>query len=251
MKDITIKHYQAKSIVTLVMVLWGILSFSQVKVTGQVLDDLGETVPEVIIYNNETEITVSDLYGNFEFDLPKGTHSLSFETDFYGIHKETVQVGNAPVRLVIILEDSNQLEEVVAIGYGTRKIKDATGAVANLKPDEANMRGTSTSVDQMLSGRVPGLQFKQNSSQPGGGGKTIIRGRNSIFGTTDPLYVIDGIPVNNTANSASSGANFSSPTRNPLNSINPNDIEHFCFKRCRSNSNLWSQRSKWSHYHYN
>ena len=75
--------------------------------------------------------------------------------------------------------------------YPIKGEPDITGAVSNIRADKTNIGGASTSVDQMLSGRISGVQFKQNTSQPGGGGKTIIRGRNSLFLNTDPLYVVE------------------------------------------------------------
>ncbi|SHG59902.1 SusC/RagA family TonB-linked outer membrane protein [Chryseobacterium vrystaatense] len=144
-------------------------------------------------------------------------------------------------------EQENKIDEVVVIGYGSKKIKDVTGAVTNLKASDANIGGATTNIDQMIGGRVAGIQFKQTSDQPGGGSQTIIRGRNSIFGATDPLYIIDGIPLSeeNTAANGSSlngAANFSAPSKNPLNSINPNDIESIAVLKDASATAIYGSR---------
>lgn len=144
-------------------------------------------------------------------------------------------------------EREQKIDEVVVIGYGSKKIKDVTGAVTNLKASESNIGGATTNVDQMLGGRVAGVQFKQTSDQPGGGGQTIIRGRNSIFGTTNPLYIIDGLPLSEetsaTNGSSLSGiSSFSSPNKNPLNSINPNDIESIAVLKDASATAIYGSR---------
>ncbi|MEJ7678208.1 MAG: TonB-dependent receptor plug domain-containing protein [Segetibacter sp.] len=114
---------------------------------------------------------------------------------------------------------------MVVVGYGTRKATDLTGAITNIRGEATNIGGASTGVDQLLQGHVAGLQYKQNTSQPGGGGTVLIRGRNSLFLNTDPLYVIDGFIVNSPSTPGTGDVQFSSPDKNPLNSINPNDIE--------------------------
>ncbi len=170
----------------------------------------------------------TDAQGNYELRVAPGSYQVVFSSVGYAAQTLPVTVGAAPVTLNATLRtDAQELSDVVVVvvvGYGSRRVEDITGAVANIRAADANTGGTSTSVDQLIGGRVAGIQFKENTSQPGGGGRTIIRGRNSLFLNTDPLYVIDGFIVNNPP-APTGDASFSAPDRNPLNTINPNDIE--------------------------
>lgn len=166
--------------------------------------------------------TTSDSNGNFSINVPSGSSILV--VSYIGFTTQEVPLSGQQNLTIKLAEEANSLNEIVVVGYGSRKINDVTGAVTNIKAENTNIGGASTSVDQLIGGRVAGIQFKQNTAQPGGGGRTIIRGRNSLFLNTDPLYVIDGFIVNSPA-APSGDSNFSSPDRNPLNSINPNDIE--------------------------
>ena len=192
------------------------------KIKGVIRDENKEPVIGVsIVQHNTTNGTITDMDGRFTLEVPE---NASIEVSYVGFTKQTLPVASKDEFNIILRENSQNLDEVVVVGYASRKVEDITGAVSNIRADKTNIGGVSTSVDQMLSGRVSGVQFKQNTSQPGGGGKTIIRGRNSLFLNTDPLYVVDGFVVN-TPSAPSSGMSFSSPDRDPLNSINPNDIE--------------------------
>jgi TonB-dependent SusC/RagA subfamily outer membrane receptor len=103
--------------------------------------------------------------------------------------------------LSIILEDQvNQLEDVVVIGYGKQKKSDLTGAIASLSSNELTKGGAVSNVGQALQGKASGVVVTQNSKAPGGSTSIRIRGTNSISGSNDPLYVIDGFPTNNGIN---------------------------------------------------
>ncbi|WP_221393722.1 TonB-dependent receptor [Dyadobacter sp. NIV53] len=125
---------------------------------------------------------------------------------------------------VQISDDTRQLNELVVVGYGTQKKRDITGSVSSLDSRDFN-KGVQTSVDQLISGRSAGVQVTQASSEPGGGVSIRIRGANSINANNEPLYVIDGLPINNSAVVPSSTVVTESAPRNPLNALNPNDIE--------------------------
>jgi TonB-linked SusC/RagA family outer membrane protein len=142
------------------------------------------------------------------------------EIDIYEISSETL--------VVSLVEDLNLLNEVVVIGYGTVKKRDLTGSVSSIREEHFN-KGVSASVDQLLQGTTPGLNIQQSSSEPGGGVSVRIRGNNSINAGTSPLYVIDGLPVDNSdnlpASSGEGGLGASLTPKNPLNALNTNDIE--------------------------
>ena len=118
-----------------------------------------------------------------------------------------------------------ELEGVVAVGYGTVRKSDLTGSVASISEENFN-KGVVTSVDQLIQARAPGVQITQSSSEPGGGVSIRIRGSSSINAGNEPLYVIDGLPINNSVPVTQNGAGYpaSETPRNPLNSINPSDI---------------------------
>jgi TonB-dependent starch-binding outer membrane protein SusC len=189
-------------------------------VSGTIKSSDGEPLIGVTVLEEGTKnATVTDLDGKFTLNVDPGS-TLSFS--YVGFQTKKV---SARSNLNITMSDDNKLlNEVVVVGYGTKKIEDITGAVANISADKTNIGGSATSVNQMLEGHIAGVQFKQNTAQPGGGGKTIIRGRNSLFLSTDPLYVVDGFIINSPS-TPSNGSTFSSPDRDPLSSINPNDIE--------------------------
>jgi len=127
--------------------------------------------------------------------------------------------------IVILDPVDRSMEEVVVVGYGTVKKKDLTGAVVALSSKDFN-KGAVTSADQLIAGKAAGVQVVQNSGEPGGGISVNIRGVGSINGGNNPLYVIDGLPLDNSSAVSGSGTNFTGmkTPRNPLNSINPNDI---------------------------
>ena len=121
-------------------------------------------------------------------------------------------------------EDSKSLDEVVVIGYGTMRKKDLSGAVASIKSEDL-MIGNPTSFSQALQGKLAGVQVNSNDGAPGSGMSITIRGANSFSTSSQPLYIVDGIPFD-AGSAPTSGANENNnTTSNPLSLINPNDIE--------------------------
>lgn len=118
------------------------------------------------------------------------------------------------------------LEEVVTTGYGTQRRLAITGSIASVNAEQANV-GVVTNVDQMIQGRAAGVNITQNSGEPGGGAQIRIRGGTSISASNEPLYVIDGVPINNIPTEASAvriSGNEPPLPRNPMNLLNPSDI---------------------------
>ena len=167
---------------------------------------------------------VSDAGGNFSIQAAKGeTLRIS-----YTGHTTQVIVLADETSLNVVLEPAALLlEETVVVGYGTAKKSDLTGAVSSVSGEQLRSSVT-TNIDQALQGRVAGVQVTQNSGQPGGAASIRIRGANSITGSSEPLYVIDGIPFQGDGTSVAGfdwagGANGQNRV-NPLSAINPNDI---------------------------
>ena len=190
-------------------------------VRGIVLDSSGSSLVGVnVVVKGTSRGTITDIDGRFTLEANSGD-ILVFS--YIGhLNKEMPVKENKDVK-VILKEDTKTLDEVVVVGYGTSRKKDITGSVASVKSKELNMV-TSSSVNQMLQGKVAGMSISQSSAQPGAGMSIKIRGGSA------PLYVIDGMPLQNNSTAdpgIESGKYGYKPgvDRDPLNNINPNDIE--------------------------
>jgi TonB-dependent starch-binding outer membrane protein SusC len=211
----------------LILLLFSVqLAFGQSKrVSGTVSDPGGQSLPGVnITIKGTTTGTTTDAQGAFSLmAAPEDVLVVSF----IGYKTSEIRVGAQTILTLTLEEDVATLQEVVVIGYGEVRKSDLTGAVASVS--EAQLRGSvTTNIDQALQGRIAGVQVTQNSGQPGGAVSIRIRGANSITGSSEPLYVIDGIPFQGDAVGTpgfdwAGGANGQSQV-NPLSTINPNDI---------------------------
>lgn len=206
----------------------GIETLQQVNaIKGQVVDSTGEPLIGVNVSIKGTgKGTITDMDGAFTMDANIGD-KLVFS--YIGYETQELTLKDRNTIKVELREDTETLEEVVVIGYGTTRKKDITGSVASVKADELNVV-SSSSVSQMLQGKVTGMSAIQSSAQPGASMSVNIRGAASPSGSNAPLYVIDGVPLqsNSTADPGLSGSGYgygSGADRDPLNSINPGDIE--------------------------
>lgn len=196
-------------------------------IKGTVKDRTGEPLIGVnVSVKGTTNGTITDMDGNFTLNVSSGNVLV---VSYIGYTTQEISVGSNTTINVMLAEDAKTLDEVVVIGYGTSRRKDITGSVSSVKADELNVI-SSSSVSQMLQGRVTGMSSIQNSAQPGAGVNVNIRGAASPSGSNAPLYVIDGVPIqtNSTADPGISTAVYDYKTgvsRDPLNSINPSDIE--------------------------
>lgn len=199
------------------------------KVTGTVKDANGEPIiGATVVEKGTTNGTVTDFDGNYALELSEsGTLAVSYigyKSQEFAASR--IKSGSLTVTLK---EDTEVMDEIVVVGYGTSRKKDITGAIASVKADELNAV-SSSSVSQMLQGKVSGMSAIQSSAQPGAGVSINIRGAVSPNGSNAPLYVVDGVPLQNntTADPGLSDAGYdykAGVDRDPLNSINPNDIE--------------------------
>src|SRR5690554_5260617 len=194
------------------------LRIQQVKIiTGHVSSDDGETLPGVTVRVKDTLIgTATDSDGNFSLEIPdQGFLVFSF------IGFETLEVPiqtNRNFYSITLQSDTQALDEVVVVGYGTQKRRDLTGAVSSVNSQAINEMPITT-AEQGLQGRMAGVQVIQSNSAPGGAISIRVRGGNSVMGGNEPLYVIDGFPVYSNI-----GSGGESQPSSPLASINPNDI---------------------------
>ncbi|GAB3181029.1 SusC/RagA family TonB-linked outer membrane protein [Telluribacter humicola] len=183
-------------------------------VKGKVTDKTsGEGLPGVNVVVKGTNMgTTTDGSGNYTISVPDNGGVLVFS--FVGYTSQEVPVGNRSTIDVAIEADTRVLNEVVVIGYGTARKSDLTGAVGSVKEAELKER-PAPSLNQMLAGRLPGVQVNTNSGRPGGRTNVRIRGFSSINSSNNPLYVVDGVML-----PQANLAQYSSP----IDYINPNDI---------------------------
>ena len=203
-------------------------------ITGRVTDlSTDEGLPGVnVVVKNTTVGTVTDIEGNYRLTAPDDAETLVFSS--VGYTREEVTIGNQTNINVEMAPDIQALSEVVVIGYGSVERKDLTGAVST-----ANIQGIAEipvpSIDQIFSGRVAGLQITQSSGQPGSGSSIRIRGGNSLTGSNEPLFVIDGFPILNDNSALETRDATGQPNsevgtgqgqpNGTLNWLNPADIE--------------------------
>lgn len=216
-----------KWLVTASLLLCAFMVTAQSTVRGTVTDETGEGLVGVTIRVSEdaTRGAVTDPSGAFTIRASAG-ETLLFAYSGYEDFKMVVPAGGVPVD-VKMSPSSNVINEVVVVGYGTQKKSDLTGAVSSVSGEQLK-NTVVTNFDQALQGRVAGVQVTQNSGQPGGAASIRVRGANSITGSSEPLYVIDGIPFQGDGSSVAGfdwagGANGQNRV-NPLSAISPNDI---------------------------
>jgi len=191
------------------------------KVTGQ---DDGSPLPGTNVIVKGTSLgTVSDSEGNYSIDASSEDAVLVFSS--IGYASQEIPVKGRTVIDVVMALDIQQLSEVVVVGYGTQKKADVTGAIATFNTDQIKERPL-LKVDQALIGQMAGVRVKQTSGIPGRGFSIQVRGTGSISANTEPLYVVDGFPLEPSGLATTgAGADGSFARGNPLDNINPNDIE--------------------------
>ena len=183
-------------------------------ITGTVTDAEGVPLPGVnVVAKNTTVGTITDLDGNFELSVPENTETVVIS--FIGMRTQEVSVVDRTSLTIVLEIETVGIEEVVAIGYGTQRKADITGAVSSVRSEDFN-QGVNTSPGQLLQGKVSGVIVTGTNGAPGSGQQIIIRGQGTIRQGSGPLFVIDGFPIG----LAGTGGEYS-----PLNFINAEDIE--------------------------
>lgn len=200
------------------MLLVGVVQ-AQVTVRGTVNSSGdGLSLPGVtVLVKGTTTGVATDGDGRYSISVPNANSVLVFS--FIGFKSQEIVVGNQSSIDVTMEEDMSSLDEIVVVGYGTMKKRDMSSAQVSVSSEDIE-RTVNTTVEQALQGRAAGVYVTQNTGAPGGGISVNIRGVNSIGGTNQPLYVIDGVQIQP---AAVSYGNTSST--NPLAGLNPSDIE--------------------------
>ncbi len=210
------------------------------KVTGVILDSTG--VPVIganVIVKGTTNGTVTDLDGKFSLEV---TPNDVLEISYIGYTTQEVKVGGQQSINVTLNEDSEQLDELVVVGYGVQKKRDLTGAISSVNMEDETINTYST-ISHALAGKASGLQVTQNSAQVGGGSTFRIRGAASTGAGNDPLIIIDGFPVSSGGTLGSGNRYNAGTTDNVLASLNPNDIESIEVLKDASSTAIYGSRA--------
>lgn len=220
----------------------GPASAQQVNITGVVTDanDGSPLIGVTVLVEGTTTATTTDYKGAYAINAKKGD-VLAFT--YVGKTRETVKIFAQKVVNVKMVDDTNTLDDVVVIGYGTMKKRDVTGSVSQVKGDNLIKGNPSLSVNSALQGKMAGVQVRQNDGAPGGGGISIhVRGANSFSTDTQPLYVIDGLPYGGGSKAPDTGLSGTGSSSNPLANINPNDIESIEVLKDASSTAIYGSR---------
>ena len=212
-----------------------------ITIEGKVVDENGEPLPgaSVIIKGTNTG-TVTDVYGHYKIDVPDNNTVLVFS--YLGYLKEEIAVKNRTLIDVELNPDVRSLQEVTVIGYGEQSKAVLTNSLSVVDSKEIVDKAV-VSFTEALAGVVPGVQVQQTTGAPGTGPVIKIRGIGSITGSSQPLYVIDGVPMDNIVNTrAVMGGWSGQQARNPLATINPNDIESITILKDASSTAIYGSR---------
>jgi TonB-linked SusC/RagA family outer membrane protein len=207
---------------TALTMMFPLILFAQDRqIRGRVTDDAGVAIGEASVSVKGTSVTTrTDSSGNFNIAIPSATTNPQLIITHVNFGEQIVTVTGNEVS-VTMQRTNKQLDEVVVIGYGTQRRANVTGAVSSFNATNLDERPVQR-VDQALVGQMAGVTVKQTTGIPGKAFSVQVRGVGSISGGNEPLYVIDGFPL---ATNSSNTGNGTFTTGNPLDNINPNDIE--------------------------
>ncbi len=201
-------------------------------VKGKVQDDKGNALPGASVsVKGTTKGVTTNANGEFSIGVPNPQSVLVFS--FIGFNSQEVVVGSRTSINLMLTEDLKTLSEVVVIGYGSQKKKDLTGSITTINSEDFN-KGNIASPDQLVTGKIAGVQVTSNGGAPGAGSTIRIRGGASLNANNDPLVVIDGVPLDNAGISGAPSA---------LSLINPNDIESMSVLKDASATAIYGSRA--------
>ena len=233
------KNSLLKKPLLIIMLLIGSITYGQ-SIKG-VVSDVDGSLPGVSVTIEGTTTGVqTDFDGNYTINAKEGDVLVY---NYLGYKTEQRTVGSVSVINVTMTQDSTELDEIVVIGYGSTTVKDATGSVTSVTSGDFN-KGVISSPEQLIQGKTAGVQISNTSGAPGAGVNIRIRGSNSVRSNNNPLFVVDGVPLSGGATTA--GANViglgGNPAKNPLNFLNPNDIESISILKDASATAIYGSR---------
>lgn len=204
-------------------------ALAQVDVTGTVTETSGEPIIGAVVREkgNEKAAAMTDIDGNFSLKVKSADATLL--VTYVGMENTEVKLAGRRHVDIVMEYSSAALDEVVVVGYGTSRKVDITGSVASVSEEQLH-QGVAANADQMLAGKIPGVQVTANSGAPGAATSIRIRGASSINSTNEPLYIIDGVQMSGAAGKiggfdwTGDGSAGQTTASNPLAGISPNDI---------------------------
>ena len=213
-------------------------------VSGIVNDENASPLPGATIQlkGSDSVGAITDFDGNFSISIPTDSAQI-LVVSYIGYLNEEVNVSNQLSIIVNLQPDTEALDEVVVVGYGTVLKRDLTGSVSSVKIEDDVSRAANT-VDQLLQGRAAGVQVTQNAANPNSGVSVRIRGTNSLRGNNEPLYVVDGVIISSAGedvNAVGTGNTGQDP-QSGLNGINPRDIERIEILKDASATAIYGSR---------
>ncbi|OQP45794.1 SusC/RagA family TonB-linked outer membrane protein [Niastella populi] len=237
------KRLLKATLLPLLTVIYSLNVYAQTRqITGNIKDSKGAgIIGASVVIKDAQGGTTTGTDGFFRLTVPDATKTLTVSA--VGFSSQDVDISSTTTVDIVLVESQSSLNEVVVVGYGTVRRRDITGAVSSITAKDFN-RGQINTPEQLLQGKVPGLQITNSSGQPGGLTIVKIRGNNSIRTGNTPLYVVDGIPLDGrTARPefAPSGLG-TTPASDPLTFINPNEISDVQVLKDASASAIYGSR---------
>ncbi len=222
--------YLRKTLLVVFLLSATMVTYAQSMITGVVIDAANNEpiIGANVIQKGTTNGTITDFDGNFVLSVPTGA---ILEISYIGY--KTIELAAVDGMQVRLGEDTELLDEVVVVGYGVVKKNDATGSVTAIKPDDMN-KGLQTNAQDMIQGKIAGVNIATDGGSPGGGAAIRIRGGSSLNASNDPLIVIDGLAMDN---------NGIQGVSNPLSLVNPADIETFTVLKDASATAIYGSRA--------
>lgn len=218
-----------------------------IEIKGRVVNEKGEPVASAsITVKGSNAGTTSGANGDFSISVPEGKKILIVSS--VGYRDAEVNIGNGDFLNVTLILKPVITEEIVVVGYGTQRQKDLTGAISSVSNKDFN-QGMVMSAQQSIQGKLAGVNIAKNSGKPGGSNTVRVRGGTSLTSTNDPLYVIDGVPISNSAGVGQANINnygidvFDEEPTNPLMTLNPDDIESITVLKDASATAIYGARA--------
>ena len=207
-------------------------AFAQITVNGTITsEDQQPLIGATVLVKGTTTGAVTDLDGKFTLQVPDQNAVLVI--GYTGFAEQQITVGTQTQLNIMLKVDIQRLNELVVVGYGSQKKRDVTGSVTNISEKDF-IKGNIATPEQLVNGKIAGVQITSNGGAPGAGSRIRIRGGSSLNANNDPLIVIDGVPLDNTGVSGAA---------NPLSFINPNDIENFTILKDASATAIYGSRA--------
>lgn len=234
-KTLNLRYIIARLMLCMTFMVLSCSAFSQKIVSGNVTDESNQPLIGVTVALQGTTVgTITDIDGNYSLSIPSGNDDKPIVFSFIGYENVTTNIPTAGKLNVQMRPAVTELEEIVAIGYGTKRKGDMTGSIASVSEKDFN-GGVVSSPEQLINGKVAGVQITNGGGSPSGGSTIKIRGGASLNASNNPLIVLDGVPLEN--------GGISGNDNNFLSLINPNDIESMTILKDASSTAIYGSRA--------